>query len=63
MPCPFNINGRDSTYSPYSHIPTGACWDCRCLVRRICMVSGFAVTQPDRPISCPIYFKKWGSFC
>ncbi len=44
-----------------SHIPvepTGACSDCRHLLKRVCVISGFAVTQPDRPTSCQYFVRK-----
>ena len=41
--------------------PTGACSVCRCLVKRVCVISGFAVTQPDSPTSCWEFFYKSAS--
>ena len=35
--------------------PTGACSDCRYLVKQVCTRSGFPVTCPNRPTSCRKY--------
>ena len=32
--------------------PTGSCSDCRYLLKQVCMISGFKVTQPKIPIYC-----------
>ena len=37
--------------------PTGACSDCRRLVGKVCCLTGFVVTTPDRPISCQYFVK------
>jgi hypothetical protein len=46
-----------SSYVPAE--PTGACSDCRYLVKQVCTRSGFPVTRPDKPTSC----RKYLSFC
>ena len=38
--------------------PTGACSDCRYLVKSVCSLSGFPVTCPDKPASCQKYSSK-----
>jgi len=35
--------------------PTGSCSTCRYLVKQVCLVSGFKVTCPNKPISCRKY--------
>jgi len=50
------IWGKCDSYIPTE--PAGACSDCRHLVRRVCIVSGFPVTQLDSPTSCHKYCAK-----